>query len=632
MITQLREHAQSWIIKILLGLVALTFVISFGMGGFSNEKQVLVKIDSEEILVQEYFKVYEREMEGLRQRFPENAEMFAKQINLRKQVFDKMVNRHLILKAARKNGILITDQEVSDRVQSQEAFHVSGNFDYQTYESILKQNRLTPDGYENQVREDMIVQKFQRNLIAGLVVSKQEIDQRYRIEREKIAVDFIHFDPTKFLGTVKSDPAMEQQYYEANKTRFTQKDQFRVSYFILPLGNLEKSVDIRDRAIERYYERNVEEEFSTPGEVKASHILKRVPLDAKPEEVAKVKAAMEKVLKEARGGADFAKLAKKHSEDGTRDKGGDLGTFRREDMVPEFSEAAFALPPGGISDLVRTNFGFHIIKVFKNNPGIRKPLAEVKPKILQTLRSKRAERTLSLEAERLPKKIETEGLEAVASQFKLKVYKSGLFDDQKSLDLIGDSALLYGQIRSRKKGDAGVIKRNPLQGHIFYQIEEKKPSFVKPMDQVKAELAQAVRQQKSRELAVNAAREAYKTLSSPERFRAVALQYNLKIKSSNFTAIDQSLPEVGMNRQFSSTAFGLEKSKPYGLSIQGTDAHLIRLVKKEIPADKEEETNKREIGLRLEGQWAQYFLEQKIQELKEDADIEMVSPDFVANI
>ncbi len=449
MLTLLREHAQSWIIKVVLGVIILTFIISFGIGQFSDTKRVLVKVGSEEILVKEFTEKYQQELDRLRQRFPDNADALAKQLNLRNQVFTEMVNRRLIRKAANDQGLSISDEEISNNIMGQQSFHVDNHFDSDTYRRILAQNRLTPAVYESLMRDDLLIEKYRRNILAGLVVSRGEIDQRYRIENEQVEVEFFQVTSDKFLKSVASDAEAEKAYYEANPKEFTQSDQFKIKYFILSLGQIEPGVKVRERAVERYYERNRETLFTTPKQVRAKHILKKLTKEATPEKTAKTKALMEEILSQAKKGKNFSKLAKKYSEDATKDKGGDLGFFKENEMVPEFSQVAFALKPGEISDIVQSAFGLHIIKVTDVRPQVVKPLEEARKGILPALRTQRAERTLDMEAGRLPERIEKEGLEAVANELNRETFTSEWFDGKNTLKQLGSSSALYNLAKNQ---------------------------------------------------------------------------------------------------------------------------------------------------------------------------------------
>ena len=632
MLTLLRDHAQSWIIKVVLSVIILTFVISFGVGQFTASKEVLVKVGSEEILVRDYNKRYQEEMDKLRRQFPDNAEQFALQFNLRRQVYDRMVDRSLLLQAAQREGLVATDQEVSDAVQALDAFHLNGKFDYSTYRSILTQNRLTPESYEDTVRKDLLVGKYRRNLLAGLVVSRDEIEQRYRLENEKVEVDYFAVDPAKFKAQVKSDTEAEQAFYDKNKAQYMESAKFKINAFVLPLKAVEGKASVRDKAIERYFERHKDEEFSTPKQVRARHILKKIASDASEEDKTKAKTLLQELRNRITKGEDFAQLAKKHSDDATKSKGGDLGFFTREEMLPEFSNAAFELKKGDVSSIVSTAFGLHLIQVTEIKSGSVKTFDQVKDQIKSKLLAERAERSLEVEAGRLPKRIKEEGIEAVAKEFGVKVENSGLFDSTGRINGVGAAAAIYNQLRGRKKDDAGVLRRNPVQGHVFYQVVEVKPTSQKTLDQVRAQVAARVIEEKAAQAAVDAAKKAGTTINSLEAFKAFQAKSGSAIKTAKFSAVDRMIPDLGPNKEFQQVAFRATKEKPFGVAVLGNQAHLIRLKNRGLAENKEAEQMKKEIANQLEQQWAQYFFDNQMERIREDITVEVISPEFVATL
>ncbi|MCH8883816.1 MAG: SurA N-terminal domain-containing protein [SAR324 cluster bacterium] len=160
MLTAIRNHAQSWFIKVLLGIIVLTFVISFGIGTFSGTKEVLVRLGNHEILVSDFTRQYQNALENLRQQYPDNADTIAEQTNLRPQIYNQMVNRYLMLKEARAQGFAVTKDELQNAIRAQSMFHVDGNFDFNTYRTILSRNDFTPESYE--ARMDSVLDRIER--------------------------------------------------------------------------------------------------------------------------------------------------------------------------------------------------------------------------------------------------------------------------------------------------------------------------------------------------------------------------------------------------------------------------------------------------------------------------------------
>ncbi|HKI99620.1 MAG TPA: SurA N-terminal domain-containing protein [bacterium] len=631
MLTTLRNNAQSWIIKVVLGLIVVTFIISFGVGTFSNPKEVLVDVGGKEILVTDFMREYQKSLDNLRQRFPNNADALAAQLDLRKQVMDRMVNRYIMLTAAHDAGLMVTDKEVRDSVTHQSAFQVNGRFDYSTYRQILAQNSLAPADYEAQLHDDLLLNKYQRNQVAGLIVSKTEIDHRYRIENEQVEVNYVYVDPSHVKLPHPPTEDDLKAYYKAHPDEFTQEAQFKLRYFVLPLSALEKGVTVRERAVERYFQRNADKEFTTPKQVRASHILRRLPKDATPKQVTEARKLLEGVLAKARAGESFAKLAKEYSQDFSAKNGGDLGFFTRDQMVPAFADAAFSLPKGGISRVVRSPFGLHIIKVTDIKPGSRKSLKEVHDQIEAKLRSELAERRLDQDVQNLPERLLKDSVETVAKSLGQSVQTTPLFDSQAVLPGLGSAGPLYALISKRHKGNVGVWRRNPVQGHVFYQIEERKEAHLKPLDAVKAQVMAATQEQQRRDRAIAMAKEAYQKLQDGAHLDAFAKRLGLKMGDVSFTVVDSSIKGIGVNQEFQRAAFGLNEKKPYALNIKDQKAYLIRFKRRFLPDPKDAAEKKAQIAQQVQKTLQQYVLDQQIQHLRSQVKVDVVSPGYLAS-
>ncbi|MDH5751027.1 MAG: SurA N-terminal domain-containing protein [Deltaproteobacteria bacterium] len=630
MLTTLRNHSQSWLIKVMLGMIVVTFIISFGIGTFSNPKEVMVRVGKTEIMVNEFLRRYQREMDRIQQQYGKDADQIARQMNLRQQVFDNMVNRELFLQDAAEKGILIDDREVRDAVQSQTTFFVNEKFDFPTYRSILLQNNLTPKSYEELIREDLTVSRQQKIIGSGIIISPLQVDQHYRTEKEKVEVDYFMFDPAKIKDVPAPGEEALKEYYDQNPKMFTQDEQFTLEYFILDSKHFEDTTSISERALRRHYERNLETEFTSPPQVKASHILKKLPKDLTEDQVAAKKKELEEILVKARAGEDFAGLAKKHSEDMSKDKGGDLGFFKREDMVPEFSTAAFSMQKGQISDIVRSQFGFHIIKVTDSREGSVKSFEEVKGPIEQILKSSRVDNLMERELKQLPNRIASEGLEAVATGLGKKVLKLGPFDGTKVDSALGSLRPLYSQIRRKNTGDGGAWQRNPIQGHVFYQVREKKESFVKPLEQVRGEVLSRLQMDERRKAALEEARKAFPGITGANEFTGYSKSKGLEVKTVAFTSADRNIEGVGFNSEFKKIAFTLSGEKPVGLSIKGMQAHVM-LFKRRFYQDQDKaEQEKKEIRERLENELRRYVLEKEIARLKKNITVDILAPEYLS--
>ena len=185
MIQDLRKYTDSFLFKLLLGFISVTFVISFGMGSFfGDRKEVIARVDETEILQRDFQRMYGQQLESLRQRLGENADQIAQQVNLRQQVFQQLIDRQLLLNMAESPNLRATDLEVQEYIRQQPYFQKNGQFDFETYETLLSQNRLPTEDYEESVRLDLLLQKKQQLLTAGIIISERDVEQRFQLQNE----------------------------------------------------------------------------------------------------------------------------------------------------------------------------------------------------------------------------------------------------------------------------------------------------------------------------------------------------------------------------------------------------------------------------------------------------------------
>jgi peptidyl-prolyl cis-trans isomerase D len=381
--------------------------------------------------------------------------------------------------------------------------------------------------------------------------------------------------------------------------------------------------------VERYYERNVEAEFTTPKRVRASQILKRVAPNAPEAEVAAKRKELAAAYLAAKKGENFAALVKQVSDD-KASKDGDLGLFRREEMPPEVADAAFALKPGEVSNIVRSPFGLHIIRVTEVQPEVKQPLDKVRKQIEDKLRGERAEHKLNLEVDRLPGRIQKDGLEAVAKEFQSPLVLTEWIDGTQPLRGLGPSAEFYGRLKGRHVDDVGVWKRNPVQGHAFFQIAETKDAYTRPLADVRPLVELKVAETQRREAALAEAKAAFPKLKGPGDLAAYAKGEGLKVQSASVTATNPNIPGLGSNREFQQTAFRLTAAQPYALSIRNNQVHLLHLKRRYFPKPEQEAETKAKIAQQLEQDWRQYFLNAALQQLRERTGVKILVPDLLA--
>ena len=626
MIQELREYSNNIFFKLLMGVIAVTFVLSFGVGGFfGDRKEVVAKVNDQEILRKEYREAYQNRLGALQQQFGENAEQFAEQLNLRQQVFNQLIDRHLLLTDAAELNLVATDLELQDYIRKQPFFQQNGQFDYDTYETVLSQNRIVRHEYEASLRADILLTKKQQLLGTGLVISDNEVEQTFRRNFEKIEVEYVYFDPQVFVEKTTAEDAELRKYLQDNPQNFQTLNKFRMEYFTISADYYQDNVKVREREVRRYYKKYTDN-YVTPPEVKARHILLKLVPDAPENEQQEKREQLNKLLAEIKAGSSFEELAKKHSEDGTSADGGDLGWFKPGEMVPAFESAAFALEAGQVSEIVQSPFGLHLIKVEERKDEITKSLDEAREEITLILAESRAQKRLEEDLDRLAG-LAGEAFTEEAQKLNREVLNAEWFDRTEVIPGLGSAAALVPELVSRKAGEMGVWKRNPVLGHVIYRLTETKIPETRLFEDAKEDVFKAVRLEKAKTVALESAKKALTQLEAGTKLNKLVKKHGLKTETLEFTANTRFLPNIGDNTEFRKVGLHLNENSLFGLSIDGNRADLILFKKRSLSEDKALE-QKDKVRAQLLQNMRQALLSKELKRLRDSATIEVINPVF----
>jgi peptidyl-prolyl cis-trans isomerase D len=373
-----REKSVRYLLGALLGLVALSMVITLvpgyggGWGGSSGDPTVLAEIGDEKITATEVRQFLARELRG--NQIPKGMEQFYLPM-----IVQQLVGRKAIAYQAERMGLKVTDEQLAKIVQSllPQLFEGGKFAGKDMYAQMLAQQNMSIPQFESLLRADSLRSRLESLAVEGIVVTPAEIEAEYRRRNEKIKIAYFGVNQDLFKGKVSATPAEVEEYFKQNQKSYTVPE--KRSYLVFPIeeAKVAATIQVSDADLQRVYAQQ-QDRFRTPERVRARHILLKTT-DKPPAEVAAIEKKAQDLLKQARGGADFAALATKNSEDtGSAVKGGDLDFLTRGQTVPEFEKAAFTLKPGQISDLVKTMYGFHIIKVESKEEARLRPFAEVK--------------------------------------------------------------------------------------------------------------------------------------------------------------------------------------------------------------------------------------------------------------
>ncbi|UCD65591.1 MAG: SurA N-terminal domain-containing protein, partial [Deltaproteobacteria bacterium] len=380
MLDLLRKRAQSPLIQGTILIIALVFIFWGVGGGYRGTINSVAQVNDEIIPYEDFQKAYERLANQYRDQFGGNLPKgLLENLDLQGQVLEQLIQRSLLRQGAREMGIMVSDLEIQQAIEEMEAFRSDGIFNVDQYKNILSSSGMTPTSFEDTMRTDLLAGKVIEYLSRFAKLTPLEINDQFDFDNKEIKIEYVSFQGIDFKDQVETGEEELKSYYEENKENYLTEPQVKLHFLAFPYDP-EKKPEIAAEELESYYRQNFNR-YSTPEQRNARHILIKTSAEDTEDILSEKRIQAEQVLELARSGEDFAELAKQFSEGPTGPKGGELGSFTRGRMVKPFEDAAFSLNEGEISDIVETQFGFHIIKLEKIEPAYTRTLEEVKSEI-----------------------------------------------------------------------------------------------------------------------------------------------------------------------------------------------------------------------------------------------------------
>jgi peptidyl-prolyl cis-trans isomerase D len=598
MLDRMRRH-KNWL-KWSLGLVCLAFVIFYipdflqsSSGADAAAGDTLASVQGHEITAGEFQRTYQAQLQAYRNAYGANmSDQLLKQLGIDQQILQQMVDERASLAEADRLGIEARDEEVRQRIFSIPAFQENGVFiGEQRYMQLLRMQRppLTPTEFEASIRRQLIIEKLRASLTDWLAVTDKELEQEYRRRNDKVKLAVVSFTADKFRGEVTATDADVASYFDGHKDDFKIPEKRKIRYLLIDVDALRSKVVVPAADIERAYNSNIEQ-YSTPEQVRASHIL----LKTEGKDDAAVKARAEDVLKQAKApGADFAALATKFSEDEQSAKnGGDLDYFGKGRMVPEFDQTVFTMEPGQISDLVKTQYGYHVIKLVDKKAASTRPLPEVRQQINDQLAFERAQAQAADLSESLSKQISKPAdLDKVAKAQGLTVQESGFFARDEPIQGLGSAPEAAARAFDMKDGEvAGPLRAS--RGFVFETTTGKQDSYVPKVDEVKDKVREEVIKQKAKEISRQKAAEIAAKLKAAPDFEKAAKAAGLDPKTTELIARDSPIPDVGTAPAVEDAAFKLAAGGVSDPITTDNGTAIVKVLEKKEVTPEEWTTNK----------------------------------------
>jgi peptidyl-prolyl cis-trans isomerase D len=521
MLQAIREKAQGWIAWAIVILISVPFAL-WGI-------QEYLGVGSEpEVAVVEGEKITQRMLDQRTRDFRENMRLslgdayradFFEDSTLKKQVLDGMVEEAVLANNAADWNLRTSDMQARGFISSIPAFQRDGRFDQQSYETAVRNRGMSRAGFEQNVRQDLLLDQLRSGVRDSVFVTETELATRVRLNNEKRRLVYARVAADQFRDQIEFSEDDLKSYYEANLDRYRTPERVKLGYVLLDAATLSGLIDVNEEALEQYFEDH-RTEFVAPEERAMRHILISVSPGATEEEEQAARNKAEDLLAQLRTGGDFASLAKDNSDDpGSAGSGGDLGWVERGLMVPPFEQAAFELNKDEISELVRTDFGFHIIQVTNIRGGSDAGFADMREKVESAFRKFEAENLYFDYAERLANSAyeSPDSLAPASEALGLKV---------QTTDWITRDTVLPGALGSPRVVNAAFADDVLVEGHnselievgqqqaLVVRVVEHEPAGVKPFAENLDLLGKDYKVDKASELAAAAGQKAVAELDA----------------------------------------------------------------------------------------------------------------------
>lgn len=546
MLEGIRRYQYSWQVQITFAFLALIMAFwGFGGGGLFNTVHPVATVNGRQILGDQVDREATQLRQAVQQMYGAAAPTMLKTINIRQEAVDRLIEQQLIGEEARHLGITISDEALQDKIAKEPVFQRDGQFDFDTYQDVLRNNNLQPSEYETAERDRMIADTLRKMIDTGVQVSDDEARHAYNLRNERIGLRYAEISFSDFTAKISPTESQIADYYKKNAEQFREPERVKLTYVHYEPLVLAAKYTPPDKEIQGYYNRNAKTRFTHPDQVHARHILIAVPAGATDNEKAAAKTKALDVLKQAQSGGDFAKLAAKYSDDpSNKSQGGDLGTFGRGQMVKPFEDAVFAMKPGQIA-MAETRFGFHVVKLEEFKPAHTDTIAEAKPKIIDELRTQAGAKlgraaaqedlTAALAGARLQDLAKKRGIDAVETPLFAQGEPAGGAERDREL------------MEAAFKLEAGQVAIVPEKGAPYViKLLAKQPSRIPALKEIEPQVREALIRSTAEAQASRQADKILATIKSPADFDKAAAANKLAIKNVDpFLRADHRVPGIG---------------------------------------------------------------------------------------
>ena len=555
------------------------------------------------------------------------SEEILRSLGIDRQILQQLIDEYAAITEAERLGLVVGDAEVRERIITLPQLQVDGQFiGDSAYYQLLQTQRppINPTQFEEEIRQQIMLERLQTAVTSWMTVTDEEIAEEHRRRNEKVKVNIISFRASEFRDEAEATDDDISLLYEEETANYEVPEKRQLRFLLVDESEIFDSLTVTDDEVRQYYDTNISQ-YQTPGQVRANHILLRVDDEDTEEEVVERAADL---ATQARGGADFAELAREHSDDeGTVENGGDLGLFGRGRMVPEFEAAAFEMNEGDISDPVKSAFGYHVIQVTEKQEEITQPFETVQTTIQNLLKQERASSRSTALSRAIAAEVETpEDLAQAAASRGYELQESGFAARGEPILGLGMAPQVSAQAFSIEPNEVAGV--DTPSGPAFITVIATQDPYIPPIEEVRDRVREDVIRKKSLALALERANEAAEVLKSADDFVSAAETAEFAVGTSELVARGASFPQVGISSPVEAVAFAMEPGAVSDVIQAANSAAIVHLVEKEDASEDDLATNqdalRNELLFSRQNQFFSAYMENAKERLDIDIDLEVL--------
>jgi peptidyl-prolyl cis-trans isomerase D len=570
-----REAIKKALLIIFLSIVSIGMVVTLAPifpGAEGLEPNVLAEINGVPITSTELSRNVQARLRN--SPFGNDPQMMSRMAGI---ILDDMIFRRALWSEAGKLGISVSDAEVQKNIESTMPFlYPSGQFvgldGYRDF--ISRQTGLSVLQFEAQMRDGLLQEKMRSIITDGVRVAPAEVRDEYLKRNTKARIEYALFDPSQYLKAVEVTNAALGEFFQKDPAKYKVPEERRVRYALIDMDRVRAEVKVGESDLKQYYGQHIGE-YQVRERVKVSHILFKTE-GKTPDEIAATEKKAREVLAEVKAGKDFAELARNHSEDSSAPSGGDIGWIVRGQTVKEFEDSAFNMRPGQVSDLIKTTYGLHIVKVFDKQAAHLQTFEEVRNQIrehLETQQLAEAQHTLASKLEREFQQ-NAKDFPALAVKNGLEVKETPLFRFNQPVTDLGTSEGFHNLAYQLREGAIGTV--SVPKGTAIIQVIQIAPEHAPKLEEVRATVEQDYRAAQSQVLAAQKAREFAARAKSGD-FKNVAQSLGVATKESKDFTQQDYIEGVGSGASLAA-AFTLPEGQTSDAISVGANHVVFRVV------------------------------------------------------